>query len=201
MLDAENRLAGEQTRIQEQNRLYDGIAGSVREQLDKLDRLLASPPVEEEAFQRTMKQACLLNAYIKRRSNLLLLSHRSRSIHSGELRLAVAESLEYVRLCGIAAHGIYSGEGMLPGGSVLLAYELFETVLEAAVPGADALLVSLGRDGARLTLRMELNAPREVPPEDCLRSKAGVLGGTAEIERDGGTVWVSVSLPGGGEGG
>ena len=75
-----------------------------------------------------MKYACILNAYIKRYSNLFLLSHQNRLIGSGELQLALMESLEYVRLYGMIAHGSFQGEASLPGNRILLVYRIFEAI-------------------------------------------------------------------------
>ncbi len=96
ILDAENRLAEQRVKIEQQTRLYDEIAQSVRPQLDEIDALLDSPPQDEAAFEQTMKYACILNVYVKRRSNLLLLLHQGGRINSHELRLAISESLESV---------------------------------------------------------------------------------------------------------
>ena len=55
MLKAENQLAEERVRIEQQNRLYDSIAQSVRPQLDRLSALLDALPEEEAAFEQAMK--------------------------------------------------------------------------------------------------------------------------------------------------
>ena len=75
-----------------------------------------------------IKHAAILIAYIKRRSNLLLLSHERGVIYSSELRLALAESLEYTQLYGAKVHGEYIGEALLPAPVVLLIYLLFRCV-------------------------------------------------------------------------
>lgn len=72
-----------------------------------------APVTDEKAFIDTMKYACILNCYVKRCSNLLLLSHQNARIDSGELFLAISESLEYVRLFGIKAHASCKGERQL----------------------------------------------------------------------------------------
>ena len=89
-----------------------------------------------------MKYACILNTYIKRRSNLQLLLHQQGNIESNELRLALGESMDYLRLYGIQAHAGFSGDGLLAGESILLAYALFEETVEASLPSANAVLVS-----------------------------------------------------------
>lgn len=74
MLKAENKIMEERTGIRRQTALYDGIAQRVGSQLEKISSLLDLPAQNEEAFKQNMKYACILNAYVKRCSNLLLLS-------------------------------------------------------------------------------------------------------------------------------
>ena len=198
MLAAENKLAEDRTRMEQQDRLYSGIAGSVKAQLDGISALLDDLPEDEAAFEQTMKYACILNTYVKRRSNLLLLFHQNKRLHSTELRLAITESLEYVRLYGVKAHGDFSGEAVLPGELLLAAYGLFEAALEAALPKTDAVFVRLQiKDGA-LTLRMELDSPRACLAEDTMGETVAALHGTLETALEEQTEYVCLTLPAGG---
>ena len=125
MLEGENRLAEQRSRIHQQSALYDSIAQDVRPQLDQLNILLNTSPQTDSDLEQVIKHAAILIAYIKRRSNLLLLSHERGVIYSSELRLALAESLEYTQLYGAKVHGEYIGEALLPAPVVLLIYPLF----------------------------------------------------------------------------
>ena len=198
MLKAENQLAEERVRIEQQNRLYDSIAQSVRPQLDRLSALLDALPEEEAAFEQAMKYACILNTYIKRRSNLQLLLHQQGNIESNELRLALGESMDYLRLYGIQAHAGFFGDGLLAGESILLAYALFEETVEASLPNANAVLVSLSVADGELTLRMEVDAPNDLLPRDTLYQEISLQRGTLEIASEENTEYVCLNLPAGG---
>ena len=198
LLDAENKLAQERVRVEQQNRLYDSIAKSLRPQLERLGALLEALPQEEAAFAKTMKYACILNTYIKRHSNLQLLLHQRGSIESAELRLALEESVEYLRLYGVQANAVFSGDGLLGGESLLLAYALFEEAIEAAIPGANAVLVSFSVFDGELTLRVELNAPKNCLQKDTLHHEITAQGGTLEIESEDTTEYICLRLPEGG---
>ena len=198
ILDAENKLAEERVRVEQQNRLYDSIAKSVKPQLDRIGALLASPPQDEAAFAQRMKYACILGTYVKRCSNLLLLFHQKGRIESNELQLAITESLEYLRLSGVQAHAEVSGEAMLGGEALLLAYALFEETLEAALPDTDALFVRLCFVDGRLTLQIELNAPSNLLPEKTLQAEINAQHGTLTIEREEQTEYICLILPLGG---
>lgn len=200
ILDAENKLAEERIGIEQQNKLYDDIAKSVSPQLEKLGRLDDVPEQNEEMFEQTMKYACILNAYIKRLSNMLLLFHQNSRIFSGELCLAISESLEYVRLYGIKAYFEYRGESLLAGECVLTAYKLFEAVLESGIPGADAVLVNLDISVDNINLRIEMNNPDKILPQSFMSDEIKELGGTLETETEQKTEYVSLVLTSGGEG-
>lgn len=200
ILDAENKLAEERIGIEQQNKLYDDIAKSVSPQLDKLGRLVEEPEQNEEMFEQTMKYACILNSYIKRLSNMLLIFHQNSRIFSGELCLAISESLEYVRLYGIKAHFEYRGESLLAGECVLTAYKVFEAVLESGIPGADAVLVNLDISVDNINLRIEMNNPDKILPQSFMADEIEELGGTLETETEQKTEYVSLVLTSGGEG-
>lgn len=200
MLEAENRMRQERVRIEEQNRLYDDIARGVQAQLDRLDGILEQPPEDEAGFEAAMKFACVLNAYVKRRSNLLLFARQGGLVHSGELWRAVAESLEYVQLYGVHAQGFTGGEGLLGGEQALLAYDLFEAVLETALPGTRDLLVYQSVTGAQLILRVELSGTGAAFTGAGFAKRLEAMQGGLEIEEDEGTQCVSLTLPAGGEG-
>lgn len=198
MLRAENKMAEDRARIRQQNLLYDSIAKDVQNQLDGILKVIETPPEEEACFEHAMKYACILNAYVKRRSNLLLLYHQESLISCGELRLAIAESLEYVRLYGTMATGGYRTEGRLPGQQILMAYELFEAVLETSIPGADAVLVNLKADQDGLTLRMTVNAPGNAFSPDPWKEKIA-SGGSLQVESEQETMYITLILTAGGE--
>lgn len=199
MLEAENRMKEEQTRICQQNVLYDSIARKVCLQLNEISSLLDAPDIDETTFIDTMKYACILNCYVKRSSNLLLLSHQNEYIDSKELFLAISESLEYVRLLGIKAHISCQEEQLLFREKLLLIYELFETVLESAIPGTDALFINMYTQDDNLMFQMEINTPGKNLTENVMHDKIAACQGGLTIEIEGGTEYVSLRLPMGGD--
>lgn len=187
-------------RIEEQNRLYDHISETVKPQLDAINSILDNLSQGEEEFEMTMKYACILNSYIKRHSNLLLLLKQQGGVLFGsELKRAVSESLEYVKQYGIKTLFSCRDEGACEGEAALTAYEVFEGILEKTIPGASHMLVFLDICAEGLYMRMEIEIPDEmsasrIPPE-LMTSKLVALGGSLETERDGATEYVSLALP------
>ena len=199
MLDGENRLAEERARMEQQSRLYDGVAQSVKPQLDRISELLDNVPQEERAFERSMKYACILNAYVKRRSNLLLLQDQNNKIDGGELCLAISESMEYLRLYGADTHAEFCAQGSVSGEKLLAAYAVFEAALEAALPDVDAVIVALMISEGTLTLRMELNAPSCLLSREEAEKALGLPQATVRVEAEDTTEYLTLAIPAGGE--
>ena len=145
-----NEAAGlEETRrrTSEQNRLFDGISESLQPQLNKLEEILTNLPEDGPGFCRRMKYAGVLGAFIKRYSNLLLLSSSDSRTDTSELYLCINESFVYLRLLDVSCFADIQQGIELPVSYGLLMYGLFESVIESALPLLPAVLVTLKRDG------------------------------------------------------
>lgn len=164
VLDASATLAENRKRTEEQNRLCDTMARRLQPQLDLLESLLDSLPEEENAFRETMKKAGVFNAYIKRRSNLLLLG--KQEIDSGELKLSVAELLSYIELCDISAGFDIQSGIKLPAEAALSLFELLENAVEMALSVMTHIFVTFHREGEGLKFYVELAAPYGTFPKN-----------------------------------
>ena len=145
LLTEEARIRSERAAYETQNRLYDSLSPLVRPQLDAAQRLLAEAASESEAdFREKLTRAMVLCVYAKRRVNLAILASRSGCLPVEELKLAIRETLEYLRLrevvCSLECLGAVE---TLPAGDLLLVYDFFASVVEAALPGLSALFVLL----------------------------------------------------------
>ena len=112
LIRAENELREQRAKIAEQTRLYDSISLLVKPQLEKISRLIDA----EGDFRKNMAHICILNCYVKRRSNLALLKDRRPAFSSEELYLSLKESSEYIKLYGgvtgsadTAVHSLLAG--------------------------------------------------------------------------------------------
>ena len=194
MLEKENRISEEKAKIEQQTMIYNEIAKSSQNQIEKLKGLLENPPENEKDFETIMKYIAILNAYIKRHSNMVLYLHRKSFFNSDELRYAISESLEYIQLYGITAYGNYQGEKTVSGKYVLLAYEIFEAAIESAIPGADAVMVNLEM-ADMIKLSIEINSPREYFPEDYRIDDIVKSSGRLEVEIDEESEYIILNLP------
>lgn len=101
------------------------MADSVRPQLEKIRHLLDGLTSEAPDFVRRLGSACVLNAYIKRHSNLMLLAEKETTVNAAELGLCIRESMDYLTACGVLYSFQQSGTGYIPLQPLCCAYETF----------------------------------------------------------------------------
>ena len=156
---AENRLREEKTRMEARNRIYNQIAQELRPTQEKLAALLEKARPGTPEFRPLMAQCCLLAAYYKRRSNLILLADAGLPEENRELYLALDESCRYLSFCGVPAAVLGERSSRLPLERICGLYDRFEDLTEALLPGLRGLTVSLTESGLRLCARLEGEPP------------------------------------------
>jgi len=151
-LNEENRIKKERAEVENRNRLYERITGLVLPQIERIEELL-----QGECGNGQLARIAVLEAYIKRRSNMELLATGGR-LTVVELASAVAESLDYLKLCGVNTVSSAVGTGSYPSGMVIAAYELFETVIERSMDTLSDLAVTVRSGKQVITVRLMLKA-------------------------------------------
>lgn len=162
MLEGEIQLSRKRVQVEEKSQLYNEIARRVSPKLVELKQILDSSKNDSEESLKNLRYGGILNVYIKRCSNLLILSRQQGIVSCEELWLAISESLEYMRLYGIKAYGERTGTGRLYGLEAILIYETFEGIIESVIPNVKALLVTL-KAGEQIELRIEMDIYENVP--------------------------------------
>ena len=150
----ENRIKQERTELETRNQLYDNISRIVQPQLPKIDALLKDP---EGCGEKQLAEIAVLKAYVKRRSNMEMLS-AAGLLTNAELVSAVTESLEYMRLCGVNTAVSSMGMEDYPSGMVIAAYEQIESILEESLDSLSYLVVTIRGEKGQFTVRMMLKA-------------------------------------------
>ena len=161
---------------QQGNQLYEAMASAVSPQLSEITGILDSAPRDDLSFRKEMSRACVLAAFIKRRCNLALHAAGEDVLPPEDLRLAIGESLEYLRLCGVTgAVFLEGGPEPLPGAVLIGAYDFFEQVAEAAMRGAEALLVNIRVSGGAPDSAPSVGAPISAPAGSSAALHSGTL--------------------------
>lgn len=162
LMKAEIALKERRIQAEEKARMYDAIAREIAPQLDRADFLLREIENGSEHADRLLSEICILSAYIKRKSNLILLSEESSLIPTQELEFCLRESLDNLCLTGAAATIDSRLEGQLPCEILLAVYDRFEMMLEALTGSIDSMRVHLYSLPGKLTMLMEISAAKDI---------------------------------------
>ena len=165
LIQAENELKEKKAILDAQNQIYDRIAAELYPRQKRVETLLESAQPDTEEFRRALGECCVLNAWCKRKSNLLLLDERTLPKRNRELFLALQESARFLKCCGVEAAAVGEEMADFPLAYIHDLYDSFEVVIEAWLPFLHQVAVSLQEEGIRLAI----NAERELPlPETIL---------------------------------
>ena len=189
LIRAENELKEKKAGTDAQNTVYDRIAAELCPRQKRIENLLESAQPDTEEFRRALGECCVLNAWCKRKSNLLLLDETALPVRNRELFLALQESARFLKCCGVEAAAV--GEEMtdFPLAEIHDLYDSFESIIEGWLPSMRQMAVSLQEDGIRLAVI----ADRDMPlPETILPAEK-------QISED--TVFVTIRRRKGGEAG
>ena len=91
----------------ETDELYDSVNPEIR----SLRKLLTEIRQNRSDELPLIRQAAVLGAFIKRRSNLSILAHNSPEIDMKELEYSLRESMYYLSLAGIKCSVMMDGKG------------------------------------------------------------------------------------------
>ncbi|MBQ2697446.1 MAG: hypothetical protein IJF59_02120 [Clostridia bacterium] len=196
---AEVDLKERKFRAEEKSRLYDRIARRVSPQLAKADAILAQAREHPDQAEALLAQVCVISAYIKRLSNLLLVGEERMEVPAGELESCLRESMDNLRLAHVITWLDSSCRDTLPVPVIAELYTLFETVTERLLDQMTALFLTLETVEGRVSLRMQIGV-REAPDEAVIRGLA-LSGGTVACEVQETDLVIHVQLGEGGEAG
>ena len=173
LIAVENELKEKKAHLDAQNQVYDRIAAALYPKQKQIEALLNSAPPESDSFPSALAKCCVLNAYCKRKSNLLLLSDERLPRPNRELFLALQESARFLRCCGIDAAAIGEEYSDLPLNLVHALYDSFETLIEAFLPYMQRMTTSLAPDGVRIAVEADQSPdlPRTVLPVESKESE------------------------------
>ena len=156
LLKANNALEKSMVKVEEAREIREHIHMKLKPQFDQLKYILMNLPEDEDSFEVKLKHACFLDVYIKRYSNLFLITKNKKILDLAELRLAFSESLDYLKLSDVNTSLDWDLKGRFDAKYCLDLYEIFQYALEFYMPGIDILQVSLYRKDRIPTLSIKI---------------------------------------------
>ncbi len=181
LLEKEFIVKKRELAIQEKNRIYDEIQTSIAEKINTVDYLIAN--LNEEK-QTELVKICIIGAYIKRISNIILLSQMAPYINTIQLQNAIQESLLNFKIINSVEANDDFIDFNIKAELVKLIYNYFEEYLERYFDKQCKLIVNWSLEAKlfNLTWQIEASEISAIDSEQFV-AKVQALGADALIAR------------------
>ncbi|MBP5490066.1 MAG: hypothetical protein J6Y10_05670 [Lachnospiraceae bacterium] len=161
LIEYENRQKEENAYLRSRHHIFHEIAEKMYPYQKRIEELLTSTQPGSADFRSRIADVSVLNTFVKRKTNLLLLSSEHDAIELRELQLAVSESARYLTYAGLKSSVDESGwpDVTLPSDTIIALYDTFEMLVEKMLGRATLLMVSYTGEGLRMASDTEMALP------------------------------------------
>ena len=172
LIAVENKLKAQKAQLEAQKKVYERITSAIFPKQKRIEEILNDTAPAAVDFSSKLGLTCVLNAYSKRKTNLLLLSEENLPESNRELFLALAETCRFLKCLGIDAAAVGEEYSKLSLAVINDLYDTFETVVETYLSKLSRMTVSVLPDGIRIAMETEkeLVLPQTVLPVSCKES-------------------------------
>ncbi len=135
LLEEENKQKRRRKRLEEQKRLFDMVQETIKPHLLLLSEVSKELQTAgtEDAARKALGKLAVIGAYLKRRSNLIMLSDSLGQTPAEELHLCLQESEANLRLCGVTCALRFDLAAQLPFDAVGTLFDFYETAVELSL--------------------------------------------------------------------
>ena len=142
LIQAETEQKKKDAYLRSRHHIYHEIAQELYPCQKKIGQILDQAEPGSEDFRDKIALVCVLNAYVKRKTNLLLLAAENKMLNAQELTLSLEESANYLTIAGLPATVQSSEDGLYPAEQILSVYDAFEMLSEQLIGKASSMMVS-----------------------------------------------------------
>lgn len=135
LLEEENKQKRRRKKLEEQKRLFETVQETIKPHIAMITRETRKLQTAEadDAAKRALGKLAVIGAYLKRRSNLIMLADSLGEIPSEELHLCLRESESNLRLYGVTCALRFELSGELPFQTAGILFDFYEAVIELAL--------------------------------------------------------------------
>ena len=160
LIESENTLIQAETEqrekdawLQSRHRIYHEIAEILYPCQQRIEGMLGRMEPDSPGFRQQLAEVSVLNAYVRRKTNLLLLAAERDHLTTQALFQALRESANYLSLAGLqTSTAPPEEERTLASAAVVALYDAFEAVAEALLGKVSSLMVSWQGDALVLAM-------------------------------------------------
>ncbi|MBR4182998.1 MAG: hypothetical protein IKQ56_04150 [Lachnospiraceae bacterium] len=162
LIEYENRQKEENAYLRLHHHIYHEIAQEMYPCQQKIAELLNEAHPQTDGFKDIIAEVSVLNAFVKRKTNMLLMASEHDTIPVNELMLSISESGKYLAFMGIKTSvdesGFINSKSIeLPSETVISLYDTFRLITELLYGHASMLMVAFKE--SVLTLATDSNIP------------------------------------------
>lgn len=135
LLEEENKQKRRRKKLDEQKRLFEMVQEGIKPHitlLTSITKALEAADTESDA-KRAMGKLAVIGAYLKRRSNLIMLAEKSGQIPAEELHLCLMESISNLRPYGVNCALRFDLSEELPFHTAGTLFDFYEAVIELSL--------------------------------------------------------------------
>ncbi len=199
ILKSEAELKKRRAAVTEQNKLYDSITEFIRPQLCDLENILKNIENNREDISVNYAGACVVNVYIKRISNLLIMAKSRKMLNAFELENSIRELAEYISVYGISCSFFSNVSGEISAEKTIALFKFIGIFIRHIMNCTDALLFNLKVHERFIDLKINCDSKNEMKIPDDLLDDIIKLGGNVTTEYDADTLFVFVRMQSGGD--
>ena len=155
LLRAETEQKEKEAYLASRHRIYHEIAQQLHPCQKRIGQVLDQATPGSYDFREQIAYVSVLNAYVKRKTNLLLLAAENDTLPVTELYLALQESAYYLTLAGLQTTALEPKNTQYPAEKIIFLYDAFESIAEQLLGNASALMVSWNKKNLRLAAETE----------------------------------------------
>lgn len=199
ILKSEAELKKRRAAVTEQNKLYDSITEFIRPQLCDLENILKNIENNRGDISVNYAGACVVNVYIKRISNLLIMAKSRKMLNAFELENSIRELAEYISVYGISCSFFSNVSGEISAEKTIALFKFIGIFIRHIINCTDALLFNLKVNERFIDLKINCDCKNEMKIPDDLLDDITKLGGNVTTEYDADTLFVFVRMQSGGD--
>lgn len=199
ILKSEAELKKRRAAVTEQNKLYDSITEFIRPQLCDLENILKNIENNRGDISVNYAGACVVNVYIKRISNLLIMAKSRKMLNAFELENSIRELAEYISVYRISCSFFSNVSGEISAEKTIALFKFIGIFIRHIMNCTDALLFNLKVNEKFIDLKINCDSKNEMKIPDDLLDDITKLGGNVTTEYDADTLFVFVRMQSGGD--
>ena len=152
-----------QAALEVKNKIYDQIPVILAPEIEKIESLLGEIGDDEERNKEVFYKICIYNAYVKRRSNYMIIEDTNKESSVEELFLAVNEIMENMRIKGVLCKCFCDKYFVTQTHTQVEALENFGKGIEATIDELKAVMVSIFKQEDNIIFRAVMEGGKATP--------------------------------------